>query len=121
MKQKQEKIKQTALNKNRKEMVLENTKKIKLKITDVLFSIIQKNILFQNLLLLFFGLNITKNRKLQGSIEYIMILSAVTIIVVIALSMMTQLKGVILHSFYNSSGQSSANMLGNELKNLSSI
>jgi hypothetical protein len=37
--------------------------------------------------------------KAQGSLEYIMMLSAVSIIVVIAIALMMQLKGVALHPF----------------------
>jgi len=59
--------------------------------------------------------------KGQSSIEYIMMLSAVSIIIVIALAMMTQLKGTALHTFYNSSNSSLAAQLNNELQNLSII
>jgi len=45
----------------------------------------------------------TNRRKGQGSIEYIMMLSAVSIIIVIALTMMVQLKGAALSSFFNGS------------------
>ncbi len=54
----------------------------------------------------------------QGSIEYIMILSAVSIIVVVALAMMLQLKGTALHMFMNSSNQSVLSELTKELGNL---
>jgi hypothetical protein len=57
-------------------------------------------------------------RKGQGSLEYIMMISAVSIIIVIALAMMTQLKGTAVHSFYNASGGSVANSLARELGNL---
>jgi hypothetical protein len=57
-------------------------------------------------------------RKAQGSLEYIMMVSAVSIIIVIALAMMTQLKGTAVHAFYNSSGGSMANALSEELGNL---
>ncbi|MEM0143031.1 MAG: hypothetical protein QXD11_01195 [Candidatus Micrarchaeaceae archaeon] len=59
--------------------------------------------------------------KGQSSIEYIMMLSAVSIIIVIALAMMTQLKGTAIHNFYNSSNSSLAIQLNNELQNLSNI
>jgi hypothetical protein len=60
-----------------------------------------------------------KYRKGQGSIEYIMVLSAVSIIIVIALAMVMQLKGVAMHSFAgNSSNQSITSELSNELTNL---
>ena len=58
------------------------------------------------------------SRKGQGSLEYIMMISAVSIIIVIALAMMTQLKGTAIHAFYNSSGGSIANSLSQELTNL---
>jgi hypothetical protein len=54
----------------------------------------------------------------QGSIEYIMILSAVSIIIVVALAMMLQLKGTALHMFMNSSNQSVISELTRELGNL---
>jgi hypothetical protein len=56
----------------------------------------------------------------QGSIEYIMILSAVSIIIVVALAMMLQLKGAALHMFMNSSNQSVISELTRELGNLTS-
>ena len=57
--------------------------------------------------------------KGQGSLEYIMMLSAVSIIIVIALAMITQLKGTALHSFMGTGNQSIASQLSNELANLS--
>ncbi len=87
-----------------------------------LFDMATKNLLFNQIYLIIIGLSLSKTRKLQGSIEYIMILSAVTIIVIIALSMMTQLKGTVLHSFYNSTtNQSASKLLAHELKNLSKV
>lgn len=59
-----------------------------------------------------------KQRKCQGSIEYIMMLSAVSIIIVIALTMMVQLKGTALNSFFNSSNSSIASQLNSQLQNL---
>jgi len=58
------------------------------------------------------------SRKGQGSLEYIMMLSAVSIIIVIALAMMMQLKGTAMHSF-GSGNQSIDSQLANELVNLS--
>ncbi len=100
--------------------MLRASEKIKVRIINILLSTAYKVVFFQNICALASAMP-SKSKKLQGSIEYIMILSAVTIIVVIALSMMTQLKGVILHSFYNTSNQSGAQLLSKELKNLSSI
>ena len=60
-----------------------------------------------------------KVRKGQGSLEYIMMLSAVSIIIVIALAMIMQLKGTALHSF-GGGNQSVGSQLANELANLSS-
>lgn len=57
--------------------------------------------------------------KLQSSIEYIMMLSAVSIVIVIAFAMMTQLKGTALHAFFNNSNTSVASQLSSELQNLS--
>ncbi len=54
----------------------------------------------------------------QGSIEYILMLSAVSIIIVVALAMIMQLKGTALHAFANSSNQSISAELGKELTNL---
>ncbi len=96
------------------------SKKIKSGIISRLLSAACNVVFFQDILALA-AIRPLTGKRLQGSIEYIMILSAVTIIVVIALSMMTQLKGVILHSFYNTSNQSGAQLLSKELKNLSSI
>ncbi|MGC8478810.1 MAG: hypothetical protein ACP5NE_02700 [Candidatus Micrarchaeia archaeon] len=56
--------------------------------------------------------------KGQGSMEYIMMLSAVSIIIVVALAMILQLKGVALHAFLNSSNQSVANSISSELVNM---
>ncbi len=55
----------------------------------------------------------------QGSIEYIMMLSAVSIIIVIALAMVMEMKGVATHTFFNSSNQSIASELSRDLSNLS--
>lgn len=55
----------------------------------------------------------------QGSIEYIMMLSAVSIIIVIALAMVMEMKGVATHAFFNSSNQSIASELSKDLSNLS--
>ncbi|MGC8669839.1 MAG: hypothetical protein ACP5TL_01645 [Candidatus Micrarchaeia archaeon] len=59
-----------------------------------------------------------KASKAQSSLEYIMMLSAVSIIIVIALAMITQLKGTALHAFFGSSNQSIANQITNQLTNL---
>ncbi len=60
-----------------------------------------------------------KSKRGQGSLEYIMMLSAVSIIIVIALAMIMQLKGTALHSF-GGGNQSIGSQLANELANLSS-
>ncbi|MGC8571683.1 MAG: hypothetical protein ACP5RI_00250 [Candidatus Micrarchaeia archaeon] len=69
------------------------------------------------------NINIIKNSRMmkgQGSIEYIMVLSAVSIIIVIALAMVMQLKGVAMHSFAgNGTSQSISSELSNELLNIS--
>jgi hypothetical protein len=56
--------------------------------------------------------------KGQGSIEYILMLSAVSIIIVVALAMIIQLKGTALHAFSSGSNQSISTELGKELTNL---
>ncbi len=56
----------------------------------------------------------------QGSIEYVMMLSAVSIVIVIALAMMTQLKGVALHALVNGTNTSVMSELTHQLSNLSS-
>ncbi|MEM3827065.1 MAG: hypothetical protein QXR58_00495 [Candidatus Micrarchaeaceae archaeon] len=61
---------------------------------------------------------LARARKGQGSMEYIMMLSAVSIIIVVALAMILQLKGVALHAFLNSSNQSVTNSLSSELLNM---
>ncbi len=58
-------------------------------------------------------------RKVQGSIEYIMMLSAVSIIIVVALAMMTQLKGAAIQSFFGSGNVSITSKLASQLQNLS--
>ncbi|ASI13586.1 hypothetical protein Mia14_0255 [Candidatus Mancarchaeum acidiphilum] len=61
------------------------------------------------------------SKKGQGSIEYLLMLSAVSIIIVIALAMIVQLKGDAIGIFYNSStNQSLANEIGREIANISS-
>jgi flagellar biosynthesis/type III secretory pathway M-ring protein FliF/YscJ len=60
-----------------------------------------------------------RSRRAQGSLEYIMMISAVSIIIVIALAMMLQLKGSALHAFYNSSSGNLANALSSQLANMS--
>jgi hypothetical protein len=60
-----------------------------------------------------------KSGKGQGSMEYIMMLSAVSIVIVVALAMILQLKGVALHAFLNSSAnQSVTGSLTSELSNM---
>ena len=62
---------------------------------------------------------VARARKGQGSMEYIMMLSAVSIVIVVALAMILQLKGVALHSFLNdSANQSVAGSLASELSNM---
>lgn len=61
-----------------------------------------------------------RSRKGQGSLEYIMMLSAVSIVIVIALAMVTQLKGTALHAFMGGSNQSIASQLSTQLGNLTS-
>ena len=58
-------------------------------------------------------------RRGQGSMEYIMMLSAVSIIIVIALAMILQLKGTAAHAFNGIGGENIAAQLSNELANLS--
>lgn len=57
----------------------------------------------------------------QGSLEYIMMLSAVSIVIVIALSMVAQLKGAAMQAFTNGTNQSVAAQLSRELSNLSKV
>ncbi|HUY70393.1 MAG TPA: class III signal peptide-containing protein [Candidatus Baltobacteraceae bacterium] len=61
---------------------------------------------------------LARSRKGQGSLEYIMMLSAVSIVIVIALAMVTQLKGTAVHAFMGSSNQSIASQLSAQLGNL---
>ena len=58
-----------------------------------------------------------RSKRGQGSLEYIMMLSAVGIVVVVALAMVIQLKGTALHAF-TSNGTSISSQLGSELSNL---
>lgn len=59
-----------------------------------------------------------KARRCQGSIEYIMMLSAVSIIIVVTLTMMVQLKGSAMGSFF-SGNTSLATQLSSQMSNLS--
>ncbi|MGC8651958.1 MAG: hypothetical protein ACP5UH_01760 [Candidatus Micrarchaeia archaeon] len=63
-------------------------------------------------------LALLKAKKAQGSLEYIMMLSAVSIIIVIALAMITQLKGTALHAFFGNSSQSVSSQIANQLSNM---
>lgn len=63
-------------------------------------------------------LALARAKRAQGSLEYIMMLSAVSIVIVIALAMVTQLKGTALHAFMNSSNQSVSARLASELADL---
>ncbi len=58
-------------------------------------------------------------KKAQGSIEYLLMLSAVSIVIVIALAMIVQLKGAAIHAFYNSTNQSLVGQIGTEISNIS--
>ncbi len=62
-------------------------------------------------------LALARARRGQGSLEYIMMLSAVSIVIVIALAMVTQLKGTAVHAF-GSGNASIANQLSRELVDL---
>jgi hypothetical protein len=55
----------------------------------------------------------------QGSMEYIMMLSAVSIVIVVALALITQLKGVAIGSILNGGSHSIMAQLSNQLLNLS--
>lgn len=57
-------------------------------------------------------------KRSQGSLEYIMMLSAVSVVIVIALAMVTQLKGTAVHAFTNGTNQSVSARLSSELANL---
>ncbi len=63
---------------------------------------------------------VIRYRKAQGSLEYIMMLSAVSIVIVIGIAIMMQLKGIALHPFISGSGNITAT-LSNEIANLSSM
>lgn len=63
-------------------------------------------------------LALARASRAQSSLEYIMMLSAVSIIIVIALAMMVQLKGAAVHAFFNSTNQSMGAQLANEISNL---
>ncbi len=64
-------------------------------------------------------LALTRSMRGQGSLEYIMMLSAVSIVIVIALAMVTQLKGTAVHAFAGGNNQSIVTQLSRELGNLS--
>jgi len=64
-------------------------------------------------------LALASNKKAQGSLEYIMMLSAVSIVIVIALAMVLQLKGVATHAFFNATNGSIISQLSREISNIS--
>ncbi len=64
--------------------------------------------------------SLIRYRKAQGSLEYIMMLSAVSIVVVIGIAIMMQLKGVALQPFSGGAGNLTST-LSNEIANLSSM
>jgi hypothetical protein len=66
-------------------------------------------------------LALARSMRGQGSLEYIMMLSAVSIVIVIALAMVTQLKGTAMHAFANGTNQSVVAQLSKELNNLSKV
>jgi ureidoglycolate hydrolase len=66
-------------------------------------------------------LALARAKKAQGSMEYIMMLSAVSIIIVVALAMILQLKGVAVHAFTTSGNQGVVNSLDTELANLTNL
>ena len=59
-----------------------------------------------------------RSSKGQSSIEYLMMLSAVSIVIIIALAMITQLKGAAVHSFFNGTTGSVISTLKSELGNI---
>lgn len=60
-----------------------------------------------------------KNKRGQGSIEYLLMLSAVSIVIVIALAMIVQLKGDAVSIFYNSTNGSISSQIGAEISKIS--
>ena len=66
------------------------------------------------------ALLLLRSGKAQGSLEYLMMLSAVSIVIIIALAMIAQLKGAAVHMFFNGSNSTVSSKLASELKNLSS-
>ncbi len=64
-------------------------------------------------------LAMARSMRGQGSLEYIMMLSAVSVVIVIALAMVTQLKGAAVHAFAGGTNQSVVTQLSKELSNLS--
>ena len=63
-------------------------------------------------------MSVARSRKGQSSIEYLMMLSAVIIVIIIALAMVTQLKGAAVHSFFNGTNGSVISTLKAELGNI---
>ncbi|MCL4371722.1 hypothetical protein M1373_00155 [Candidatus Marsarchaeota archaeon] len=63
-------------------------------------------------------LSIAKSVRGQSSIEYLMMLSAVSIVIVVALAMITQLKGAALHTFFNGTNGSVISTLKTEMENI---
>jgi uncharacterized protein (UPF0333 family) len=61
---------------------------------------------------------LARSKKAQGSLEYIMMLSAVSIVIVIALAMVTQLKGTAVSAFGSGTTNSVSAKLASELANL---
>lgn len=63
---------------------------------------------------------LSRSKKGQSSIEYIMMLSAVSIVIIIALAMITQLKGAAVHSFFNGTNGSIISSIKSEMINITS-
>jgi Flp pilus assembly pilin Flp len=63
---------------------------------------------------------LAKSKRGQSSIEYLMMLSAVSIVIIIALAMITQLKGAAVHSFFNGTNGSVISTIKTEISNITS-
>ncbi|MCL5680118.1 MAG: hypothetical protein M1465_02140 [Candidatus Marsarchaeota archaeon] len=65
-------------------------------------------------------LALARSKRGQSSIEYLMMLSAVSIVIIIALAMITQLKGAAVHSFFNGTNGSVISTIKTEISNITS-
>jgi type IV secretory pathway component VirB8 len=66
-------------------------------------------------------LAIAKSRRAQSSLEYIMMIAAASVVIVLALAMVVKLKGAVVHNLsVNGTSMSISQAISNELGSLAS-